>query len=38
VLFASAAIPIYTPFGQWWHMKIINRLSGLPVERALKVL
>jgi len=30
--------PIYTPFGQWWRMKIIKRLPGLPVERALGVL
>jgi hypothetical protein len=37
-VYSSAAIPIYTPFGQWWHMKIIDRLSGLSVERALKVL
>jgi DNA-binding HxlR family transcriptional regulator len=34
----SVAIPIYTPFGQWWQMKIIKRLPGLPVERALKVI
>ena len=33
----SVAIPIYTPFGQWWQMKIIKRLPGLPVERALGV-
>jgi DNA-binding HxlR family transcriptional regulator len=31
-------IPIYTLFGQWWHMKIIKRLPGLPVERTLGVL
>jgi len=29
-------ISIYTPFGQW-RMKIIKRLPGLPVERALGV-
>ncbi len=29
---------IYTPLGQWWRMKIIKRLPGLPVERALGVL
>lgn len=34
----TVASPLYTPFGQWWHMKIIKRLPGLPVERALKVL
>ena len=34
----SVAIPNHTPFGQWWQMKIIKRLPGLPVERALKVL
>lgn len=33
-----AAIPIYTPFGQWWQMNIIKRLPGLPVERALGVI
>ncbi|EIN01526.1 HxlR family transcriptional regulator [Paraburkholderia hospita] len=36
LLFGSP--PLYTPFGQWQHMKIINRLPGLPVERALAVL
>jgi DNA-binding HxlR family transcriptional regulator len=30
--------PIYAPFGQWKRMKIIKRLPGLPVERALRVL
>jgi DNA-binding HxlR family transcriptional regulator len=29
---------IYAPFGQWKTMKIIKRLPGLPVERALRVL
>jgi DNA-binding HxlR family transcriptional regulator len=29
---------LYTPFGQSSQMKIINRLPGLPVERALAVL
>lgn len=33
-----AAIPIYTPFGQWSQMNIIKRLPGLPVERALGVI
>ncbi|MGY2184784.1 winged helix-turn-helix transcriptional regulator [Pseudomonas sp. SDO5591_S426] len=36
VLFESR--PLYTPFGQWLQMKTINRLPGLPVERALGVL
>jgi DNA-binding HxlR family transcriptional regulator len=31
-------LAIYTPFGQWWPMKIIKNLPGLPVERALGVL
>jgi DNA-binding HxlR family transcriptional regulator len=30
--------PIYAPFGQWKRMKIIKRLPGLPVERALRVI
>jgi DNA-binding HxlR family transcriptional regulator len=30
--------PLHAPFGQWWQMKIIKRLPGLPVERALGVL
>ncbi len=34
----SPILPLYTPFGQWLHMKTINRLPGLPIERALGVL
>jgi DNA-binding HxlR family transcriptional regulator len=30
--------PIYAPFGQLKRMKIIKRLPGLPVERALQVI
>jgi DNA-binding HxlR family transcriptional regulator len=36
LLFGSHSL--YTPFGQSSPMKIINRLPGLPVERALAVL
>ena len=36
ILFGSSCL--YTPFGQSQQMKIVNRLPGLPVERALAVL
>ena len=36
VFFVDASI--YTLFGQWWRVKIIKALPGLPVERALAVL
>ena len=36
--YVSIILPLYTPFGQWLQMKTINRLPGLPIERALGVL
>lgn len=36
--YLSVVVPIYTPFGQRFTMKIINRLPGLAVERTLAVL
>lgn len=34
----SITLFLYTPFGKWPRMKTINRLPGLPIERALGVL
>lgn len=37
-MYGSIVAPIYTPFCQWKHMKTINRLPGLPIERTLAIL